>query len=215
MFSEALQLTYLPRWLFYIEGSLTIVVALSAIFILPDFPTNTRWLTETERKLAIRRMEEDGGINIGDQDETVSLISSSRHDVERGDVIHLPVGTGNTGSKAVRWFHFGRHGEGLWLAASDWKVWWLTLMMTAQVNALSFNAFFPTLTATLGFNRTISLVLVAPPFIVAAICAFLISRHSDKKGERFWHIVTPLVVGIVGYIIAMSTMNIAARYVSL
>ena len=208
-------LTYQLRWLFYIEGSLTIVVALSAIFILPDFPTNTRWLTESERKLAIRRMEEDGGINIDDQDETVALISSFRRNVERGEANHLPLGTGNTGSKAIRWFHFGRHGEGLWLAASDWKVWWLTLLMAAQLNALSFNAFFPTLTATLGFNRTISLVLVAPPFIVAAICAFLISRHSDKKGERFWHTVTPLMVGIVGYIIAMSTMNIAARYVSL
>ena len=34
-------------------------------------------------------------------------------------------------------------------------------------------------------------------------------------GERFYHIAGPLAVGIIGYIIAMSTMNIAARYVSL
>ena len=40
-------------------------------------------------------------------------------------------------------------------------------------------------------------------------------RHSDKTGERFWHIVLPVVGGIVGFVIAISTMNTAARYVSL
>ena len=48
------------RWLFFIEGALTIFVALCALFILPDFPsTPCRWLTPLERRLAERRMEED------------------------------------------------------------------------------------------------------------------------------------------------------------
>ncbi|KLO18029.1 MFS general substrate transporter [Schizopora paradoxa] len=168
------------RWLFYIEGSLTIAVAIAAIFILPDFPTTTRWLSPIERSLAIRRMEEDG--NIGAK----------------------PSHKSNT-----HWAH------GLWLAVIDWKVWWLTLALTSEVTALSFNAFFPTLTATLGFDTTISLVLVAPPFIVTACAAFFNSRHSDKTGERFYHITIPLLVGILGFIVAISTMNTAARYVSL
>ncbi len=41
------------------------------------------------------------------------------------------------------------------------------------------------------------------------------TRHSDKTGERFWHITIPFLVGIVGFVIALSTMNTAARYVSL
>ena len=40
-------------------------------------------------------------------------------------------------------------------------------------------------------------------------------RHSDKVGERFFHIAIPLFVGIIGFIIAVSTMNTAARYISL
>ncbi|KAG1882973.1 major facilitator superfamily domain-containing protein [Suillus subluteus] len=48
------------RWLFYIEGGITILVAICAIFVLPDFPHNTRWLTPEERALAISRLEEDG-----------------------------------------------------------------------------------------------------------------------------------------------------------
>ncbi|KAG2369173.1 major facilitator superfamily domain-containing protein [Suillus spraguei] len=48
------------RWLFYIEGSMTIIVAICAMFILPNFPHNTRWLTPEERSLAISRLADDG-----------------------------------------------------------------------------------------------------------------------------------------------------------
>ncbi|KAG2350980.1 MFS general substrate transporter [Suillus weaverae] len=48
------------RWLFYIEGGITIVVAICAMFILPDFPHNTRWITPEERALTISRLAEDG-----------------------------------------------------------------------------------------------------------------------------------------------------------
>ncbi|KAG1868308.1 major facilitator superfamily domain-containing protein [Suillus subalutaceus] len=48
------------RWLFFIEGGVTILVAICAIFVLPDFPHNTRWITPEERALAISRLVEDG-----------------------------------------------------------------------------------------------------------------------------------------------------------
>ncbi|KAG2043838.1 major facilitator superfamily domain-containing protein [Suillus americanus] len=47
-------------WLFYIEGGLTVIVAICAMFILPNFPHNTRWLTPEERSLAISRLADDG-----------------------------------------------------------------------------------------------------------------------------------------------------------
>jgi len=127
------------RWLFYIEGGLTMSVAVFAIFILPDFPENTKWLSPQERQIALQRMEEDAGV--GDQDET---------------------GTGG-------------QLNGLWMAITDWKVWWLAFALASQVVALSFNAYFPTLTATLGFSPTVTLLLCAPPFVVAAISTYLTS----------------------------------------
>ncbi|KAF6749940.1 sugar transporter [Ephemerocybe angulata] len=165
------------RWLFYIEGALTIAVALLAVFILPDFPATTKWLSPEERALAMKRMEEDAGV--GDEDQTE-----------------------------------GR-ANGLVLALSDWRVWFVALALTAQTVALSFNAFFPTLTATLGYNRTVTLLLCAPPWIFAAIVVFAVSRHSDKSQERFYHILGSYLVGIIGFIIAVSTMNTAARYIAL
>ena len=146
--SDSSSLTH-HRWLFYIEGALTIFVAVVAIFVLPDFPETTRWLSPQERALALLRIEEDGATQEEDEDEKNAS-----------------------------------HARGLWLAITDWKVWWLALALTSQVVALSFNAYFPTLSATMGFSRTITLVLCAPPWIFAAILAFVVSRSVPYNGDR-------------------------------
>ncbi|KAI1454136.1 major facilitator superfamily domain-containing protein [Annulohypoxylon moriforme] len=49
------------RWLFIIEGSVTVVLAFSMIPLLPDFPRTTNWLSEEEKILATWRLEEDIG----------------------------------------------------------------------------------------------------------------------------------------------------------
>ena len=49
------------RWLFIIEGVITIFVAFCAYLVLPNFPRTTSWLTEEERQLAVWRLEEDIG----------------------------------------------------------------------------------------------------------------------------------------------------------
>ncbi|KAL4915522.1 major facilitator superfamily domain-containing protein [Aspergillus aurantiobrunneus] len=49
------------RWLFIIEGAITIAVAIIAIFILPNFPRTTNWLSEEGKQLAAWRLEEDIG----------------------------------------------------------------------------------------------------------------------------------------------------------
>jgi len=49
------------RWLFIIEGAITIVIAFASFLVLPNFPRTTKWLTEEERQLAVWRLEEDIG----------------------------------------------------------------------------------------------------------------------------------------------------------
>lgn len=49
------------RWLFWIEGAITMLIAISAAVILPDLPHNTRGFTEEERQVAQLRMLEDVG----------------------------------------------------------------------------------------------------------------------------------------------------------
>lgn len=47
------------QWLFIIEGALTMGIAILCYFILPDYPSNTRWLSEEEKTIVIRRLQLD------------------------------------------------------------------------------------------------------------------------------------------------------------
>jgi len=171
------------RWLFFVEGSLTVFVACLAVFILPDFPdTSTSWLTPAESALAEKRMAEDAFDVNNSESET-----------------HLEAGP----------------LPGLMLALTDLKVWWLALALASMVVSLSFNAFFPTLSETMGYGTTTTLLLCAPPWIFATVVALAVSRHSDKTDERCWHIVIPLIFGLTGFGIAIWTMRTAARYIAL
>jgi len=60
------------RWLFIIEGAITVVIAAAAFFVLPNFPRTTSWLSDDERELAIWRLQEDIG-----QDDWVSTEQQS------------------------------------------------------------------------------------------------------------------------------------------
>ena len=42
-----------------VEGLMTVAFAVIAVFILPDFPGNTKWLTDEERKYAVARLAAD------------------------------------------------------------------------------------------------------------------------------------------------------------
>lgn len=66
------------RWLFIIEGAITIAVAILSAFILPNFPRTTSWLSEEEKELAAWRLEED----IGEDDWVDSEHQSFLHGVK-------------------------------------------------------------------------------------------------------------------------------------
>jgi MFS family permease len=164
------------KWLFIIEGSITVFVALLAILILPDFPQNTRWLSEEERQIAVFRLQEYSG----------------SRDTERGSLLH-----------------------GVRLAFLDYKVWLLALVIITKTSAGAVTSFIPTLVKTFGYGKIETLLLVAPPYAFAAAVGLCISFSSDRLSERSIHIVVPIFFGMAGYIIAASTMVLAARYLSL
>lgn len=74
---------------------------------------------------------------------------------------------------------------------------------------------FTQLTGTLGFEYVPTLLMSAPPWVFSCLVSLLVSWHSDRKGEKFWHIACPVLVGVIGFVISMSTLNVAARYLAL
>ncbi|THU91332.1 MFS general substrate transporter, partial [Dendrothele bispora CBS 962.96] len=168
------------RWLFYIEGAITIFIGLNSMWLLPDYPHNTRWISPFERQLAQARLAEDAGEADQDNDSDSP------------------------------W-------KGLLMALKDPKVILFCVMNASQLLGLSFVNFFPTLAATLNpnFSTTIALLLAAPPWIFATVTCIASAWHADRTGERYFHIAGWWWAVIVGFIIALCTMNTAGRYVSM
>jgi MFS family permease len=167
------------RWVFILEGIITVIIAFAAFFILPNFPRTTTWLTEEERQLAVYRLQEDVG-----EDDWVSAESQSFF-------------------------------NGLKLALLDIKTWVFTIMLLANVSSASVTNFFPTVVKTLGYPNIETLLLTAPPYVLAVITTYLNAWHADRTGERFWHIVLPLCVGVASFILAAATTATAPRYVAM
>lgn len=53
------------RWIFILEGALTVAVGLAIPFILPDSPERASWLTVEEKKFLRHRLEQDSGTKEG------------------------------------------------------------------------------------------------------------------------------------------------------
>lgn len=163
------------RWLFIIEGVVTFGVAIIGLFLLCDDPSETKWLTEEERALAVARIQRD----------TV----------------------GNKGRGTV-W-------AGLKQACTDPKMWLFVLMQNLHISACSFNNFFPTIVASLGFKTNImALLLTAPPYFVSGILGIPFAWSSGKFNERTWHITGGLGLAVIGFVMSCSSMNTGIRYAS-
>lgn len=164
------------RYLFFIEGAITVASVPFAYIILPDNPSNTKFLNQQEKDIIQWKLRRDIGTNDSDSE-----------------------------AKESSW-------SGFLLAVKDIKVWLVTLILTFLVAACGVTNFFPSVVQTLNFDKTTTLCLTAPPYCIAVVATFLWARHADKTGERFYHVVLPLVSALVSFIISASTLNVGARY---
>ncbi|KAF7552893.1 hypothetical protein G7046_g7272 [Stylonectria norvegica] len=168
------------RWLFIIEGCITVALAAAAVFVLPDYPSTTKWLSAEEKNIAQGRLAIDAGFAVdGSEDEDVSAL------------------------------------QGLLMAIKDPKVWLLGITYHATIMGLSFVFFFPTIAQALGYGRTVTLLLTAPPWIWAILVSLPNAWHADRTGERYLHYLGPAVTCLVGYIISATTTSVAPRYFSM
>lgn len=99
-------------------------------------------------------------------------------------------------------------------AVRDPRLWLLCFIQNMHLSACSFNNFFPTVVGSLGFSRTITLVLTCPPYLVSGFFGYLAGWSSGRFNERTWHITVCMGTALVGFIIACVTLNTAARYVA-
>ena len=104
--------------------------------------------------------------------------------------------------------------RGMKLAFTDPKTYMLALAYMGITGAAGFQNYFPTLTATLGFSQIISLLLVAPPYVFMVFYSYGHCYMSDSLRNRFWFLMYPVAVSIIGFIIFMSCSSFGPLYFS-
>lgn len=192
------------RWLFIIEGSITVGIAFSAYFILPNLPRTTSWLTEEERQLAAWRLEEDVGEDDWVDSEHQSFwigLKLAFTDIKLYILVSPSVSPPPPPTTLPPPIHMLTREQ--------------MIMLFGVVASGSVTNFFPTVVQTLGFSSTISLLLTAPPYVLCVFTSLFNAWHADRTGERYWHMVLPLIVTMAAFILAATTTSLAPRYVAM
>ena len=161
------------RWIFIVDGTLTLAVAFGAAFILPDYPLTTSWISSTERAVALQRMTADAG----QPDEG-----------------------------AENW------KSGFGLAFRDRRVYIFALTFLCIQVTSAISNYFPSVVQTLGFNKAHTLLLTAPPYFIAMIISIINNRSADRRRNSSFHIIWPLGVAILGFLLGAASLPTWARY---
>lgn len=152
------------QWLYLLEGVPSIVIGLWVLAYLDDDPSKARWLSEDERALLLRRLEEE---------------RAAKQQV-------------------------GEHRTTLLEAFRSSRVWLLCLVyfsLAMGVYGVSF--WLPQIIKDTLTRDPVEIGWIsAIPWVVAAVVMVGNGRHSDRTGERRWHVAIPSLVSGAGFALA-------------
>ncbi len=95
--------------------------------------------------------------------------------------------------------------HGAWQGLANPKVWLMALIYFSVVIGLYGLSFWlPLLIKSTGVTDPLAIGwLVAIPYAVSVVAMILVGWHSDRRGERRWHVAIPALIGALG--LALST----------
>ncbi|TVY91249.1 MFS transporter [Lachnellula willkommii] len=102
--------------------------------------------------------------------------------------------------------------QGLKDTVTDVKVWMLCFIQICLLSSQTWTYFFPSIVKTLGYSRTISLLLTAPVYALGFFTSLGNSLIAQRTGQRAILIMWPLTVDIVGNIMVITSHKTAVRY---
>ncbi|KAJ3103949.1 hypothetical protein HK100_004131, partial [Physocladia obscura] len=145
------------RWLFLIDGVITILSSIIFVFILPRSPYHTKgglnfggWLDERQSAIAVTRLVRDDPLKL-----------QYNTQVQVSDVIAV-----------LTDFRVWGH---------------LVITCVGLTYGTPYGTYLPTIIKSFGFNVYVSNALTAPNYILGFISMTLMTSHSDRVGERGFH----------------------------
>jgi MFS family permease len=165
------------RWIFIIEGILTVVLGASAYFILPDSPAHSsRWLSQSE----------------------IGYLQHLYKTYRRGTV-----NTENAEGERAK--PKGHDWKTLRSVLLDWQIYLQALIFTSSsVPTYAMKFTLPQIMVNMGFSRTNAQLLSATPYVCGAISALIVARIADKFFWRLPFIIGPQTSLVVAYAVLFS-----------
>ncbi len=100
------------------------------------------------------------------------------------------------------------HGRRLLPSILNLQIVAITIAFTCILYGVySISFFLPLIIKGLGLSNLTVGYVSALPSLCAAVGMILISRSSDRTGERFWHVLCPVTVGALGLLAAAFSLG--------
>ncbi|MBB1636150.1 MFS transporter [Cupriavidus sp. UME77] len=148
----------LTNWqtLFVLSGLPAVLLCLPTLRILPESPSQARWLAPADRAWIERELAADQST-----------------------------------------FALKAHGNPL-SALKDKRVLLLALLfLPFPLSIYGLSLWLPTIIKQFGVTDATTGLLSAVPYLFAVVGLYLVPRHSDRKGERYWHIIAVSAMGAI------------------
>ncbi|KAL4945798.1 major facilitator superfamily domain-containing protein [Aspergillus oleicola] len=164
------------RWIFIMEGLITVVVGGGSFFVLPDSPESESgkkkgWIHESEAEYIIARL--------------------SLQDRGGAEAHPSPEGGNEKISKKV-----------FWSVIIDWQIYLIVLVYWSNtVPNYGLKFMMPQIIKNMGFTASSAQLLTIPPYIAGAISAYIFGLFSDRFKRRAVFIAVPQLLLITAYAI--------------
>ncbi|KAH7092575.1 major facilitator superfamily transporter [Paraphoma chrysanthemicola] len=174
------------QYLFIIEGTLTVVLAIIAWIWLPLHVSSAWFLNEEERTFAATRIINDNA----------SWVS------------HEYANNGIEKDKLTK--------RDLTETCRDWKTWYILVFnICASVPSQAFSVFLPLVVQGLGYSSIEANLMSVPPYVCGAIGLYLFALSSDRRKERGYHIVAGIAISLIGLVITVTATTPKVKYAGL
>ncbi|KAF6818415.1 major facilitator superfamily transporter [Colletotrichum musicola] len=175
-------------WIFFVEGSLTVILGIVLFFFLPHTPADAKFLSTAERSLALHRMSVQDRWHDQEQPFSARRESCSAPSTQQ----EAPVS-----KDPLTWATF---------KSAVFNVITLTIAVGAffSIEAIySFAMFFPTIIFAMGYQKLQASLMTAPPNLVALVFTIAICLWSQRSGKTALPLNVCSLIGVLGYTLVL------------
>lgn len=170
------------RWIFVLEGCLSVIVGIFSYMFLTNHPKNAEFLTEEEKELLIVRIKQDEGWPCIDQQSKAQIMEYAAHELHR------------------RTWHNVKSAFFDWQSYSHAIIY---LSIHAVFYGITIQA--PILIKDMGYTGTIAQLLPIPIHVTACIVAVILAVVSDKVGSRACMLIFTFFMMVAGYLLVLAS----------